>query len=186
MMKRSARFGVDGLRCPVLVNFAAYLRYSRYLSSETRSEHWAECKFTKIGILDAKRKSVFWTRNDAFRVADGMLCFDSAMSGDVGRSGVENSKISSIEKNDDICKTTCFRERTRCLLCELWSAAGTRKRFLRLYSVSLSLEGRIFHALRALRSLVFARCKIVDFERFYELNLGFSVLLEPPGALWSS
>ena len=98
MMKRSARFGVDALRCPVLVNFAAYLRYSRYLSSETRSEHWAECKFTKIGILDAKRKSVFWTRNDAFRAADGMLCFDSAMSGDVGRSGVENSKISSIEK----------------------------------------------------------------------------------------
>ena len=98
MMKRSARFGVDGLRCPVLVNFAAYLRYSRYLSSETRSEHCAECKFAKIGILDAKRKSLFWTRNDAFRVADGMVCFDSAMSGDVGRSGVENSKISSIEK----------------------------------------------------------------------------------------
>ncbi len=74
----------------------------------------------------------------------------------------------------------------RSLPCDLWSAAGTRRRFLRLYSVSLSLEGRIFHALRALRSLVFARSKIVDFERFYELNRGFSVLLEPPGALWSS
>ena len=61
MMKRSARFGVDALRCPVLVKFAIFEIFEfgnqkRALGGMQVYENRYFGRETKIVILDAKRR----------------------------------------------------------------------------------------------------------------------------------